>query len=303
MLAICEGGEHFIGSVSAGCVEHEVIELAQSSIQDKQTRWVKFGPSHGMPWEISLTCGGRITVRVDPFIFDEQILPDLTQLLDTHTFGLLVSNNEKQLLATAEAGVIGDTSNWSQPTLTKVQDALRQQSNTTELETEDGKILIRSLEKPKRLFVFGAVHVTTHLVGMAQALNYQVIVIDPREIYAQSDRFTQQPDQLLCSWPNEALKDFEITSSDFAIMITHDPKIDDNALSIFLNTECKYIGALGSKRSHSARLRRLSKQGFNEEQLSRIHGPVGLDIGSRTPAEIAVSIIAQIIQERNRPNA
>jgi xanthine dehydrogenase accessory factor len=136
-------------------------------------------------------------------------------------------------------------------------------------------------------------------VQFAKALNYQTIVIDPRESFAQEERFETPPDHLIREWPETAFSNIRLSAFDSVVMLTHDPKIDDQALEIALKSESSYVGALGSRRSHEARLKRLASKGFGQEYLDRIHGPIGLDIGSATPAEIAVSIIAHMIQEKN----
>ncbi|MCH6255562.1 XdhC family protein [Puniceicoccaceae bacterium K14] len=299
VLAICEGGQDFIGSVSAGCVENEVIDLAQSCIRDAKTRWIKFGPDQGMPWEVSLSCGGKISVRIDPFTYDKSITPKLCEALDNHVFGLWITQNDRQFLLNADGELTGDASLWSPQALDLAKEHLKAKSETQQIETPDGTPLFRSLEKPKRLFIVGAVHIAIHLVAIARTLNYQTIVIDPREHYTNSDRFATKPEQLITAWPSQALIDFTLSSTDCTIAITHDRKIDDDALSVFLKSGSAYIGALGSNKSHQARLNRLSELGFSEQSISKIHGPIGLDIGSKTPAEIAISIMAEIVQKTN----
>ncbi len=298
-LAICEEGKKFIGSVSAGCVESEVIERAQACSLDGTTRWAEFGPSQGMPWEVALSCGGKIKVRIERFSYDTQVTPRLIECLNTHQSGLWISGPNQQALLTDPTTFIGDESQWSPETIERARQHLRQSRSTKEVDTEEGSVLFRILQNPKRLFIIGAVHISTHLVTIARSLNYQTIVIDPRQAYAQSERFSSPPDQLINSWPAQSLNEFHITDSDCFALLTHDPKIDDDALSILLKSSCHYIGALGSRKSHAARLKRLSKIGFPDDTLKRIHGPIGLDIGSRTPAEIAISIMAEIIKTQN----
>ena len=299
VLAIAEFGDRFIGSVSAGCVESEVIEMALACMRDGKTRWAEFGPSQGFPWEVAFSCGGKITVRVERFDYENRIVDGLRRLFDSRGKGLWIAAEGKQALLLDDGTVIGHAADWAGETIQAGRDLLAAGGNTCELENGDGRVLLRLIQQPHRLFIVGAVHIAIHLVTIARTLNYQTIVIDPRESYAQPERFETTPDQLIRAWPEKALREFQLGRGDRAVLLTHDPKIDDQALRVFLRTDCAYLGALGSRRSHEARLKRLAGDGFDDKTLTRIHGPVGLDIGSGAPAEIAVSIMAQIIQEKN----
>ncbi len=298
-LAISANGQRFIGSVSAGCVEAEVIKTAQDCLRDGQTRWTEYGPSQGFPWEVALSCGGRITVRIEPFVHDSIVTSRLVQLLNSNVVGLWIKSDRRQALLVDDEIFTQDEAAWSPETLELAKAHLRNASPTQERDTADGRVLFRSITKPHRLFIVGAVHIATHLVTIARSLDYQSIVIDPREAYARPERFATSPDKLIHAWPAEALAPFELGENDGAALLTHDPKIDDQALEVLLQSDCRYLGALGSRRSHQARLKRLANAGFRQKDLDRIHGPIGLDIGSRTPAEIAISIMAQVIQTKN----
>jgi xanthine dehydrogenase accessory factor len=145
---------------------------------------------------------------------------------------------------------------------------------------------------PLELRIIGAVHIAQPLARIAMLADYRVTVIDPRGAFATEQRF---PGVTLChDWPDEALAKDQLTARSALVALTHDPKLDDPALVAALRTECFYIGALGSKKTHAARLARLKEQGSSEEDLARIRGPVGLAIGARSPAEIAVSILAEM---------
>ena len=303
VLAIDANGDRFIGSVSAGCVEVEVIELARACMKDGKTRWAEFGPSQGLPWEVAFSCGGKIQVRIEPFVYDEVVLPELVSILDKNEVATWMDGEEKQALLREDGSLIGQESQWYSDSLELAREHLATRAGTREIETGDGKLLLRSLTKPNRLFIVGAVHIAVHLVSIARSLNFQTIVIDPRETYAQAERFEVAPNQLIRAWPETALQAFELGDLDCAAMLTHDPKIDDQALGVFLSSDCAYMGALGSRRSHAGRLKRLSAAGFGEEELRRIHGPIGLDIGSKTPAEIAISVMAEIVQVKNTSRA
>jgi xanthine dehydrogenase accessory factor len=147
---------------------------------------------------------------------------------------------------------------------------------------------------PPRLVVIGAVHISQALVPMAQACGFDVTVIDPRTAFASPVRLPSV--ELLAEWPADVLKDRPLDPFTALVGLTHDPKIDDLPLQLALRTGCFYIGALGSQKTHAKRAARFAEAGFDEGEMSRIHAPIGLNIGSANPAEIAVSILAEIIQ-------
>lgn len=301
VLAVRWDGEAFIGSVSAGCVESEVIEAAKACMEDGKTRWLSFGPENGFPWEVALSCGGKIVVRVEPFAgqTDDQLGVMLASGLDRRERALLLSYDGAHCLI-SEGGIVHKGKSDLPPSLIAAAQAhFRSGGSTEEIDWGNSKALFRILERPRRLFVVGAAHIAIHLVSFARVLGYETVVIDPRDAYARRERFPNPPDALICQWPEEALKGFQIVPSDAVAAMTHDPKIDDQALSIFMSSPAEYIGALGSRKSHKARLRRMSKLGLDKEALGRIHGPIGLDIHSETPSEIALSVMSEIVQCRN----
>jgi len=167
--------------------------------------------------------------------------------------------------------------------------------------TEEGDVFLRPYNPPVRILVVGAVHVAQSLSRMAAEAGYEVTVIDPRTAFATAERF---PDiRLRPVWPAEALEELAPDHRTAIVTLTHDPKLDDPALVSGLATPAFYVGALGSRRTHAERVRRLGEQGVAAEEIERIHAPVGLDIGARTPEEIAVSVLAQIIQALRAPAA
>ncbi|WP_420561830.1 XdhC family protein [Tepidicaulis sp.] len=160
------------------------------------------------------------------------------------------------------------------------------------IEGPDGEWFLNVFNPPLRLILVGAVHIAQPLARMAGDLGYDVAVIDPREAFASEERFPGV--RLVRSWPDEAMSELAPDARTAVVTLTHDPKLDDPALHVALKTPCFYIGSLGSKKTHAARLERLTAAGFDEAALARIHGPVGLAIGARSPAEIAVSILAEM---------
>jgi xanthine dehydrogenase accessory factor len=179
----------------------------------------------------------------------------------------------------------------SDPLRAEIEKRLRSGKSGTE-ETADGKVFLTVFVPPPRLVVTGAVHISQELAPMAQRLGYDVTIIDPRTAFATEERFDGV--RLLTDWPDKVLPDVGVDAHTAFAALTHDPKIDDPALLHALSKDCFYIGALGSRKTHGARLERLKAKGINDAELARIHAPIGLDIGAISPAEIAVSILAEI---------
>ncbi len=162
--------------------------------------------------------------------------------------------------------------------------------------TPAGEVFVQVFNPPPRLLVVGAVHITEPLARIGALAGYGVTVIDSRRGFAESQKF--EGFAVMGDWPDEAMASLKPDSRTAVVTLTHDPKLDDPALAAALRSKAFYIGALGSRKTHAARLGRLKEAGFSDAELQRIHGPVGLDIGALSPAEIAVSIVAQITQVR-----
>lgn len=170
------------------------------------------------------------------------------------------------------------------------------------VEIDGDRVFIQVFNRDLRMFIVGAVHIAQALVPFAQMSGYQVSVIDPRRAFAQDARFPGVT--VHTAWPDDVIKDAQLDSRAALVTLTHDPKIDDPALQAGLKTDVFYIGSLGSKRTHASRLDRLREAGFEDATLSRIHGPVGLNIGAVSPAEIAIAVMGQVTQAlRQRTNA
>lgn len=167
------------------------------------------------------------------------------------------------------------------------------------VETEQGPLFLNVFNPPLRLILVGAVHIAQALVPMAQLAGYEVAVIDPRSAFGSAERF---PGITLSNdWPDEAMAQMKPDLRTAVVTLTHDPKIDDPALVAALKSDVFYIGALGSKKTHASRLERLAAAGFGPGDFARIHGPVGLSIGAKSPAEIAISILAQMTAALRQP--
>jgi xanthine dehydrogenase accessory factor len=179
--------------------------------------------------------------------------------------------------------------------ITEVRKALRADESGT-LDSADGKLFAQVHNPPPRLLLVGAVHISQALAPMAAMTGYGVSVIDPRRAFATGERFPGVA--MRGDWPDEAMADLKPDRRTAVVTLTHDPKLDDPALQAALRSPAFYIGALGSRKTHAARLERLAAAGFTPEQTARVHGPVGLSIGALSPAEIAISVLAQITTVR-----
>ncbi|HTQ34125.1 MAG TPA: XdhC family protein [Stellaceae bacterium] len=181
-----------------------------------------------------------------------------------------------------------------------MRDALRVDRNIS-FDTPGGRVFVQVFSPPRRCFVVGAVHIAQPLVPMLIATDYKPIVIDPRGAWATESRFPGV--ELSSEWPDEAFERYKPDRTSAIVTLTHDPKIDDPALVAALRSDAFYIGALGSRRTHAKRLDRLKEHGFGENELSRIHAPIGLNIGAISQAEIAVSILAQMTAVLRQANS
>lgn len=276
-LAISGDGE-IAGSVSGGCVEGAVVLEAIEAIETGKHCILEYGVSDGDAFAVGLACGGTIRILVEP----------VGAQLSEMTLAELVDLRAKRIPA---AYVVNLETGAAQITTDGYEAQFRMDRSGVD---EDAGVFVAIHNPPLRLYIVGAVHIAQALVPMAHVAGYDVTVIDPRESFASEARF---PDVTLShDWPDEALEAFKIDGRSALVLLTHDPKLDDPALEVALVSNCFYIGALGSKRTHGKRVERLTEKGFSSEQIARINGPIGLNIGGSGPAEIAVSVIAQMTQ-------
>ncbi len=186
-----------------------------------------------------------------------------------------------------------DDESLAEPVGAAVQEALRRDRGLS-LDTDEGVVFVQPFNPPLRLIVVGAVHIAQTLVPMASLCGFEVIVVDPRRSFANDRRFPDVTVSL--EWPDDALNDLKPDARTAVVTLTHDPKLDDPALDVALRSDAFYIASLGSRRTHGARLERLKALGHDQAILDRIHGPAGLDLGAVSPAEIAVSVMAEMTQ-------
>jgi xanthine dehydrogenase accessory factor len=293
LMAVRKDGA-FAGSVSGGCVETAVITEAQESLADGKSRDLRFGVSNEDAWAVGLACGGTIEVHVAPIVDAKgrALIDSLAKARSTKRGVVLatsLASGENRLLFSDEnaTGALADAARAA---------ARRDVSGTVEIGGENWFLAVSN--PPLDLTIIGAVHIAQPLAAMGRIAGDDVRVIDPRERFASEERFPGVA--LIHDWPDEALAKTPLGPRSALVALTHDPKLDDPALQAALKSPAFYIGALGSRQTHARRLERLRGAGFPEDQIARIKGPIGLDIGARSPAEIAVAILAEITREMRR---
>ena len=280
-LVISEDGA-IEGSVSGGCVEGDVVLEAIEAIGEGAPRVLEYGVSDGDAFAVGLACGGTIRVMVEPV---GPVLP----------LALL----EELVAARAEREKIAVVSPEGGGARYLARDGFEARFRRDASGFEEDGAFVTIHNPPLRLIIVGAVHIAQALVPMARLAGFDPLLIDPRPAFAAQERFPGET--ILDDWPDEGLRTLGLDARTALVLLTHDPKLDDPALQAALRSEVFYIGALGSTRTHAKRVERMQAAGFSEADLARLHAPVGLDIGAAGPAEIAVSILAEVIAELRRP--
>jgi xanthine dehydrogenase accessory factor len=280
-LVVADDGD-FRGSVSGGCIEGAVVKEAQGVLRAGAPKLLHFGVTNEMAWEVGLACGGKVDVwveRADPAVIDE-----LRRAREV---------KEPVVLATWLVGgaqTIVRSGGGDDPSLAEAAERALARDEAEVVDTARGAVFLQPQNSPLRLIVVGAVHIAQPLARLATVAGFDVTIVDPRTAFELPGvaRSTQ--------WPDVALAALRPDRRTAIVTLTHDPKLDDPALVAALRSDAFYVGCLGSSKTHAARLRRLGEQGIAGEKLAHLRGPVGLRIGARTPAEIAVSILAQIVE-------
>lgn len=297
-LALNDRGE-VAGAVSGGCVESSVVRAAREVLAGGTPRLLSFGIADDDPWEVGLPCGGEIDVWVDRHeddalaaaVRDGRRAARITALGGAHaglrlqldgsgaTTGTL--GGAELDLAAAEAGrelVGGDRCGL--------------------VEVEGVRLFVDVVAPERRLVVVGASDLARHVCAVARAVGWRTVVVDPRGLFARADRFPAA-DAVLDAWPQEAFTDLGVGPDDAVVVLTHDPKLDDAAILTALTAGAGFVGAMGSRHAQTARLRRLREHGVADDDLDRIAGPVGLDLGATATPETALSILAEVVAARH----
>ncbi|MGC6530913.1 MAG: XdhC family protein [Candidatus Puniceispirillaceae bacterium] len=276
LMLIAKDGQ-LAGSVSGGCVESDVINAAQDCLADRRMADLSFGISDERAWSNGLSCGGNIDVLIvpqtDAFLSKRQLF-DINAHYENRTTGTLAINT-----ATGQCHLSSEADN----------------ADDKDDKTPSAKrpIIPFTITPARQLIIIGANHIAQHLTMLADQVGFDVVVIDPRDDFITKTRFPIGTRK--AHWPDDCLAPDDCDANSAVITLTHNPVIDDQALTIAMASKARHIAALGSQKTHAKRLLRLSEAGFDDTSLQRIKGPAGLPIGSATPAEIALSILAEVV--------
>jgi xanthine dehydrogenase accessory factor len=319
-MAVNDSGE-VVGSISGGCVEGAIVEEALAVIESGNPQLLIYGVTDGLGLSIGLTCGGTIQIFVERL---EQHCPKRgTSLINIFraireaatipaALCTLVEGAQagSKLMVTEEAYCIGSLGNPdldqiitqdAQEMLARGLTSLRHHSGTGSRLNTNALVFIESFVPPPHLIIFGAIDFTRSLCQLGKMLGYQTTICDARSRFATVHRFPEA-DDIVVEWPSSFLERTRIDHRTVIAVLTHDPKFDIPALMTAVCTPAAYIGALGSRKTHADRLRRLKAAGISDAGLARINSPTGLDIGAQTPEETAVSIMAEVIALRSGRN-
>lgn len=302
MIIADDGSLH--GSVTGGCVEGAVFDEAKEVLNTGDPRLLSYGVSNEQAWEVGLSCGGSVEIFVESMETAAwmALTPSIQQYLAENKLGALLTlvkgeGEGSKMLVSADGSALGSLGNaqLDQAALNAIpENWATRRSTMLELPGGQASVFVDFIVPPPRLIIIGASHIAIPLVALANTLDYHTIVVDPRSAFATRERFPHAA-ELVVQWPDEALADLKLDPSTCVVCLSHDDKLDNPALLYAMRSPARYIGALGSKVTNAKRLEALREEGATEEELKLIHAPVGLKIGAREPAEIALSIMAEIV--------
>jgi xanthine dehydrogenase accessory factor len=276
----------FEGSVSGGCVEVEVITEAADVLTRDRPKLLDVGVGEDVAWRAGLPCGGAISIYIEPLQRQRD-----AEYLDR----ILATRRARMSLAVLTVLASGERRLFEAPGPMPTEIASCLHSGESRLlDLGSGRAFLHTFTPPVRLVVVGATHIGQALADLATRIGYDVVIVDPRTAFASSQRIGET--MALTDWPEISLKALGLDPRTAVVALTHAAALDDEALSAALRSDCLYIGALGSKKTHVKRLERLRTAGFGDPELARIRAPVGLAIGAKGPAEISVSILAEIVK-------
>jgi xanthine dehydrogenase accessory factor len=281
-LAVSEGGE-LAGSVSGGCVENEVYDAAREVLRGGEPRLLTYGISDDLALSVGLPCGGEIDVWVDEP--DPALLEELAQIVRADEHAVLLTDLDGGGDRIVRAG--------DDPRAAE----LIRGGHGRIVEVKGRRLFADVFGPPPRLLVYGAVDTAEALCAAAKAIGWHTIVADARAKFATRER-VPSADELIVAWPEETLAQVQPDHATAVVVLTHDDRFDIPLLTAVLETDAFYVGAIGSRRNQERRRGLLLEAGVDEAALERINGPAGLDIGAHTPAETALSILAEIMAVR-----
>ncbi|HVH65521.1 MAG TPA: XdhC family protein [Candidatus Acidoferrum sp.] len=278
-MAISKSGK-ISGSVSGGCLEGEVFEQAQAILKGKPAQLFHYGVSDDLAWTVGLSCGGEVDVLVEP-------------LSDVHRKLMADLEAETPVVLETNVGEAPGARQLLRPPDVQVDELLQQENPVR----RDG-LFLEPFPRPSELFIFGGSHVAIPLTRLANALGFRVTVVDARSKFAESERFPEAR-RVINAWPDEVLNELPMDSSTYIVILTHDPKFDDPTITAALKGRPRYIGAIGSRKTHRERVARLTAAGVNPKEIERVHAPIGLDLGAQTAEETALAILSQMVAVRH----
>ena len=304
-FCVTAGGE-VSGSVSGGCIEADLAEHARDVLETGRPGLVRYGISDELAFEVGLSCGGEVEVLVEPFRADRAWEALRDALLGRRSAALAVGLRPAALagrrLVVLEDGITrGSVDGELDGEIAARARGLLRTGGTERLELEGAAggcaVFVEAFRPPAQLFLLGAAFVAPPLARMASEAGFRVTVVDPRAAFATRERFPGA-DEVVVGWPDEALARADLGPHSYIVVLLHDEKFDVPALLPALASDARYIGVLGSRRTHGRRLDQLRERGASEAALARLRAPIGLDLGGREPAEIAVSILAEMLAVR-----
>ncbi|MDH4132921.1 MAG: XdhC family protein, partial [Gemmatimonadota bacterium] len=306
LLATADG--RFAGSISGGCVETSAVQEVGAVLMVGTPRLVTYGVTNERAWEVGLACGGTIRVFVEPMVSGLALraarAPEGSVVATVIGTGPEGTGGAEHLIGRSVMVLEDGTCEGREEdrwlgisSRQEAMDALaRERSAAVILATPAGmpvEVLLEVYPRLPKLLIFGATLVAQAMVPMAKALGYFTCVADGREAFLVPERFPQA-DRLLTAWPAEAFREVGLDRGTCVCVLSHDPKFDEPALDIALRSSARYVGAIGSRQTQAARRDRLRHAGFTEEEIGRLRGPIGLDLGGRSAAETALAILAEM---------
>lgn len=303
----CTRTGRMFGSVSGGCVEADVFTRAMQVLDDRTPVVRRYGIDDGISVAVGLSCGGEIDVLIEPFTDGAAWRAARDAVVGRQPVALCVAIGPEALLGRRLCVLEGDRSVGGIDPALDVELGARAGEMLADgghcivevpFQGEKARVFVEAIAPEPRLLIVGATHVAIPLCRMARLLGFRVTVIDPRTPFATRERF---PDahEIVLEWPDAALEAARLDPRCHVVSLSHDLKFDVPTLARALHSEVRYIGALGSRRTHERRLERLRELGLGEADWARIHTPIGLDIGARSPEEIALAILAEIVAVRH----
>jgi xanthine dehydrogenase accessory factor len=301
------------GSVSGGCVEGAAAREIEQALASGRSRVIRYGITDEQAWDVGLACGGTIDVLIEP-----ELAPELVAAAGRGEGAVVITplpadspprehgahrpgagaTPAARITVGAEGRLEGSTGDAASDDAlaAAAADALLRGTSRT-IEAGGCQFFVEAFPQRPRLVIVGAVEVARSLIGLARELGLETIVVDGRPAFATRERFPTA-DQLIVAWPDESAEAIALGPLDSVAVMTHDPKFDEPAIAQALRRGCRYVGAIGSRRTQAARHERLRAMGLSDDELARLSGPIGLDLGGRAPAETALAILAEIVAAR-----